>query len=124
MVIVVIRWLILRPIIFYHVWPTRPCCGIGKKGLRAMHSKDMVEGIPDFSFEFDFCEHRIYGKKIHVSFPNKDARAKRILELVRSDMFRPVSVPSLGVSKYYVSFIDNFSRMTQIYFLKKKSEVF
>ena len=33
-------------------------------------------------------------------------------------------VPSLEVSRYYVSFIDNFSRMTWIYFLKKKLEVF
>ena len=27
-VIVFIRWLILRPMICYHVWPTTPCCGI------------------------------------------------------------------------------------------------
>ena len=39
-------------------------------------------------------------------------------------MFGLVSVPSLGESKYYVSFIDDFSRMTWIYFLKKKSKVF
>ena len=35
-----------------------------------------------------------------------------------------MSVPSLEGSRYYVSFIDNFSRMARIYFLKKKSEVF
>jgi hypothetical protein len=34
-----------------------------------------------------------------------------------------VSVPSLGKSIYYVSFIDDFSRKTWIYFLRKKSEV-
>ena len=39
-------------------------------------------------------------------------------------MFGPVKVPSLGKSVYYVSFIDEFSRNTWIYFLKKKSEVF
>jgi transposase InsO family protein len=33
-------------------------------------------------------------------------------------------VPSLGKSVYYVSFIDDFSRNTWIYFLRKKSEVF
>ena len=32
-------------------------------------------------------------------------------------------VPSPGGSRYYVSFIDDFSRMTWIYFLKKKLEV-
>jgi hypothetical protein len=39
-------------------------------------------------------------------------------------VFGPVSVPSLGKSVYYVSFIDDFSRNTWIYFLRKKSEVF
>jgi len=35
-----------------------------------------------------------------------------------------MKVLSLGKSVYYVSFIDDFSRNTWIYFLKKKSEVF
>jgi hypothetical protein len=39
-------------------------------------------------------------------------------------VFGPVPVPSLGKSVYYVSFIDDFSRNTWIYFLRKKSEVF
>ena len=43
---------------------------------------------------------------------------------MHSDAFGPVLVPSLGKYVYYVSFIDDFSRNTWIYFLKKKSEVF
>jgi len=43
---------------------------------------------------------------------------------VHSDVFGRVKVPSLGKFVYYVSFIDDFSRNTWIYFLKKKSEVF
>jgi hypothetical protein len=39
-------------------------------------------------------------------------------------VFGPVPVPSLGKSVYYASFIDDFSRNTWIYFLRKKSEVF
>jgi transposase InsO family protein len=39
-------------------------------------------------------------------------------------VFGPVSVPSLGESVYYVSFIDDFSRNTWIYFLRNKYEVF
>ena len=35
-----------------------------------------------------------------------------------------MKVPSLGKYVYYVSFIDDFSSYTWIYFLKKKSEVF
>jgi transposase InsO family protein len=43
---------------------------------------------------------------------------------VHSDVFRPVSVPSLEKSMYYVSFIDDFLRNTWIYFLRTKYEVF
>jgi transposase InsO family protein len=39
-------------------------------------------------------------------------------------VFGPLSVPSLGKSLYYVSFIDDFLRNTWIYFLRKKSKVF
>ena len=43
---------------------------------------------------------------------------------MHSDVFGPVKVPSLRKYAYYVSFIDDFSRNTWIYFLKKKYEVF
>jgi transposase InsO family protein len=43
---------------------------------------------------------------------------------VHSDVFGPVSIPSLGKYLYYVSFIYYFLRNTWIYFLRKKSKVF
>jgi 5'-3' exoribonuclease 2 len=95
-----------------------------KKGLRDMHNKGMVEGFSECGLEFDFCEHFIYGKQIPVRFPSGASRENGILELVHNDVFGLVTVPSLGGSLYYVSFIDDFSRKTWIYFLRKKSEVF
>jgi hypothetical protein len=56
-----------------------------------------------------------------VRFPSTVKRVKGILELVHIDVFDPISVPSIGGSLYYVSFIDHFSRNTWIYFLRKKS---
>ena len=86
-----------------------------------MHKKGMVKGLLAFSSEFDFYEHCIYGKQNHMSFPRKSTREKEILELVHSDVFGPMSMPSLGGSRYYVPLIDDFSGMTWIYFIKKKS---
>eukprot|EP00253_Pinus_taeda_P003732 PITA_03732 len=93
---------------------------IGEKSLRILHGK----GMSNSSLDFYFCENCVYGNQNRVSFPSGSKRAKQILELVHSDVFGPVKVPSLGKSVYYVSFIDDFSRNTWIYFLKKKSEVF
>jgi hypothetical protein len=97
---------------------------IGEKGLRTLHSKGMVEGMSNCTLDFDFCEHCIYGKHNRVRFPSGATREKGILELIHSDVFGPVHVPSLGKYVYYVSFIDDFSRNTWIYFLRKKYEVF
>jgi hypothetical protein len=81
-----------------------------------MHNKGMVEGFPKCNLEFNFCEHFIYGKQNRVRFPSGATRAKGILELFHSDVFGYVTIPSLGGSLYYVSFID--------YFFKKRNQRF
>ena len=75
---------------------------IGEKGLRILHGKGMVEGMSNISLDFDFRENCVYGKQNRVSFTFGGKRAKHILELVHSDVFGPVKVPSLGKSVYYV----------------------
>jgi len=72
----------------------------------------MVEGMSNFSLDFDFFENCVYGKHNRLSFPSHAKRAKQILELVHSDVFGPVLVPSMGNFVYYVSFIYDFSRNT------------
>jgi len=84
----------------------------------------MVEGMINSSVDFDFCENCVYGKQNWMSFPFNGKKAKQILDLVHSDVFGLVKVPSLGKSMYYVSFIDDFLRNTWIYFLKNKYEYF
>ena len=61
------------------------------------------------------------GKILGFFFRGIVIREKEILELIHSDVFGPVPIPSLGGSLYYVIFIDDFSRNTWLYFLKKKS---
>jgi hypothetical protein len=97
---------------------------VREKGLQLLHDKGMVEGMSNCSLDFGFCKHCVYGKKNQVRFPSGATRVEGILQLVHSDVFGSMSVPSLGKYVYYVSFIDEFSRNTWIYFLRKKSEVF
>ena len=51
------------------------------------------------------------------------SESKYPLELVFSDVWGP-ALDSVGGKKYYVSFIDDFSKFTWIYLLKYKSKVF
>jgi hypothetical protein len=96
---------------------------IGEKGLRTLHGKGMVEGMSNFTPNFYFCEHYIYGKQNRLRFPSGATREKCILELIHNNVFGPVPIPSLGKYVYYFSFIDDFSMNTCIYFLRKKYEV-
>ena len=50
-------------------------------------------------------------------------RAIRKLQLIHTDIAGPQRTPSLNGSLYYVVFIDDYSRMCWIFFLKHKSEV-
>jgi hypothetical protein len=45
------------------------------------------------------------------------------LELVFSDVWGP-AIALVGNQKYYVSFVDDYSKFTWIYLLKNKSDVF
>ena len=44
--------------------------------------------------------------------PSSATRAKEIPELIHSDVFGPIPIPSLGESLYYVTFKDDFSMNT------------
>jgi len=83
----------------------------------------MIECMSNCFLDIDLSEHFFYGKQNRVILSSGVIRAGGILELVHSDMFGPVTIPSLGKSVYYVSFIDEFSRNTWIYFLNNKYEV-
>ncbi|KAK8926133.1 hypothetical protein KSP39_PZI018401 [Platanthera zijinensis] len=96
---------------------------ISEKGMSAMTSGQMVEGVPMCTSSFGFCEHCLLGKQNRVSFQGAGTRATGPLDLIHSDVFGPTPVPSLGGARYYVSFIDDYSRYSWLYFLRSKAEV-
>ena len=63
-------------------------------------------------------------KKNHIQFCSSSHKSSCILDLIHSDVFHLANVPSIGRSVYYISFIDDFSRSTLVYFLWSKAEVF
>jgi len=71
------------------------------------------------------CEVCIQGKLKTMFFENENKqRCLNLLKIIHSDVCRPMSTESLGGSKYMVSFIDDYSRWREIYFLKGKDKVF
>jgi histone deacetylase 1/2 len=69
------------------------------------------------------CDACQQGKSHQLPYPVSSSVSKYPLELVFSNVWGHVP-ESVGRKKYYVSFIDDFSKFTWIYLLKFKSEVF
>jgi transposase InsO family protein len=65
------------------------------------------------------------GKHARTKMPKQTTHhASQILELVHSDVCGPFRVTSLGGNRYFVTFIDDYSKKIWIYFLSDKSQVF
>jgi len=47
-----------------------------------------------------------------------------ILERIHTDVCGPFSVASIAKHRYYVIFVDDFSRKCCIFFMQKKSETY
>lgn len=75
--------------------------------------------------KLEFCEGCVLGKSHKQSFPTAKHTTKGILEYVHSDLWGSPSTPeSLGGCKYFISFIDDFSKKVWVYFLRTKDEAF
>lgn len=64
-------------------------------------------------------------RKIKKSiFTSKTYTSKEILEIFHTNLCRPIEVQSYKGDKYIMLFIDNYSRMMIVMFLKQKSNAF
>jgi hypothetical protein len=70
------------------------------------------------------CDGCAQGKNIKNPFSKRDRKAEGVLELIHSDVCGPMPSSSNNGYVYYVSFVNDYSRKTWIYFLKSKDEVF
>ena len=71
------------------------------------------------------CETCAIGKITRSSFPKgKATRASELLGIVHSDVCGPMQTPTFGGARYFVTFIDDYSRVVSIYLLRQKSKVF
>ncbi|KAJ4729013.1 Retrovirus-related Pol polyprotein from transposon TNT 1-94 [Melia azedarach] len=92
------------------------------RGMQILSKWDLLCGHKVKDLEF--CEHYIFGKLHRSKFPKAIHRTKGTLDYIHSDCWGPSRVESLGGHRYFVSMIDDFSRMTWVFIMKHKSEAF
>ena len=96
------------------------------RGIVQMADKGIVHGLRLLDKKKDTtCEGCAQGKAHRSTIPRQrlSQRANNLLDRVHSDVCGPIEVPSLGGSRYFVTFIDECSNWVTVFLLKRKSEV-
>lgn len=74
----------------------------------------------DHKFQCVVCE---LSKHTRSNYIPRISRAPSIFDLIHSDVWGPSPVTAFSGHRYYVTFIDDHSRCTWVYLLKRKSDV-
>ena len=73
--------------------------------------------------DFDKCEICIQAKITKKPFPSVEKNSE-LLDLVHSDICELNGVLTRGGKRYFITFIDDFSKYTRVYLLRNKDEAF
>ncbi|KAH9705459.1 hypothetical protein KPL70_011882 [Citrus sinensis] len=94
---------------------------MSEKGLKELEKKGVFG--KDQLNSLGFFEDCLLGKASRIKFEYAVHTTKEKLGYIHSDLWGPVQVTSLGGCKFFLIFIDDFSRMVWVYALKSKDEV-
>ena len=84
-----------------------------------------VKGLPKLKKpENIMCKQCQLGKMTKSSFKRKNYTSNEVLEVVHTNLCGPIEVQSYKGDRYIMLFVDDYSRMMTVMFLKQKSEAF
>lgn len=94
------------------------------KYLNELCKNQLLNGIPnELDGEFLKCKTCIVNKMHNVPFKNNRYRAKEILEIVHTDVCGPFQNTGFRGEKYFIAFIDDYSKIARVCTMKSKAEV-
>jgi hypothetical protein len=67
------------------------------------------------------CKNCHQAKKTKTKFKSKEYSTTRPLEIMHNDLFRPTRTKGLKGEQYFMLLVDDYTRMTAVCFLRKKS---
>ncbi|KAJ0468434.1 putative RNA-directed DNA polymerase [Helianthus annuus] len=92
-----------------------------EQALQQLSKDNMVTGLP-FIGNINQCEGYIFGNQTRWSFPTRTWRTNSPLQLIHADLVGPMQTKSMGGNFYFFLLTDDYTRMSWVYFLNKKSE--
>jgi hypothetical protein len=93
--------------------------------LVKVSKREAVREIPQITKPTNtLCNHCQQGKQTKTRFKSKEYSTTRPLEIVHTDLVAPTTTKVLKCEKYFMLLVDDYTRMTAVFFLKNKSEAF
>ncbi|KAH9722768.1 Integrase catalytic domain-containing protein [Citrus sinensis] len=83
---------------------------VSESGLKELEKHGALGG--DKISTVGFCEECVLGKSSRTRFKTAVHNTKGTLDYIHSDLWGPAQIESLGGACYFLSMIDDFSRMT------------
>ena len=81
-----------------------------------------VRGIPSLKkLDVGLCKNYQIYKMGKTSFKRKNYQFEDVLEIVHTDLCGPIGVQSYSGEKFFILFVDDFSRMMNVMYLREKS---
>lgn len=93
-------------------------------GIQQMINFEVIHGVPNICFSKQICSGCQLRKHIRTKMPKEATfHASRTLELIYSNVCGPFRVKSTGGARYFVTFVDDFSKKLWVYFISHKNQV-
>ena len=107
-----------------HLWHCR-YEHLSYKGLRILQHKQMVRGLPQLKDSSKICIDCMMGKQHREAISKRSLwRSSQRLQLIHANICGPITPVSNNKKRYFISFIDDYSRKVWIYFLAENSQAF
>ena len=98
---------------------------LSEQNLQKLARKGMVEHFDyNVTNNVGFCEECVGGKHHRSHFEASKTHASEPLELVHTDVCGKMREKSIGGAEYFITFIDEKTHYSWIYFLKTKDQAF
>src|SRR6202522_3225275 len=100
---------------------------VSHERARMLVSKGLVEGVElDLASKPSVCESCEWakGERKAITRVHEGQRTTEIGGEIHSDLWGPAPVETINQKLYYISFTDDFSRFTSVYFLRTKDKAF
>lgn len=91
--------------------------------LNRLVKNKLLDGLPDKIENTEMkCANCIESKMSNEPFENDRTKTTEFLELIHTDLNGPHNTTGYGGEKYFVTFIDDYSKCARIYCIKSKAE--